>query len=333
MIYPAARKPISVLPRFGYQEPPRKRELLPPPERQPQPVRRPQPKPPLTPLEKAQRTFNRIVLATVLAVGGLMGTGHYLQARTVQEVNQLESALGSSFMAVENPDGSVSVILSPFEIPANVIESSAPASVKVQLLRNGYSQSHGSGVVIRDAEGHFYVLTNHHVVEDYLSGERDGIRLLPYRQPGVVLMADVVRLPDGSPAVSPAADVALLRITDPEFQPAHFIDLSRLRDLDAHPLDENEPVFSVGNPGGDSHTILPGIAFEHSSTRGQAIEYLQACFHGSSGSPVFDAEGRLIGLNKSVSIPARGRCWGVSAEQLQELLQRWQVKLPPETRE
>lgn len=314
----------AALPRFGDARPSRTPDA-PPSEDRFLPVHPEAANPPGR-LDQAKRRLNRLLLAVTLMVGGLMGTGHYLQAQTQNQVNHLESAIGQSFYAVENPDGSVSVVLSPFRIPADLLEKTAPASLRVQNLRNGVGTWFGSGVFIRDAQGNFYVLTNHHVVDSTLNGETDTIELHPYQQPGVTLEAEVVRLPDGRYAVDEDSDLALLRVKGDDYVPQAFIDTTRIRDLDAHPLEGNEPLYSVGNPRGQSDTIMPGLAFDHSrQNRPQDIEYLEACWPGSSGSPVFDMDGRLVGLNRAISIPAGGRCWGVSADSIARLLEAWGV--------
>ncbi len=316
--------------RFGAR-PPRDEQTAPPPGKLQHDRRLPAGQElsrPLGSIDMAKRRLNRWLMALTLMVGGLMGTGHYLQAQTQNQVDDLESALGQSFYAVENADGSVSVVLSPFSIPANLLRKTAPASLRVDNLKNGNTVWFGSGVFIRAADGQFYVLTNHHVVDSTLSGETDTIRLHPYRQSGEGLEAQVVMLGNGRYAVDEGSDLALLRVKEADYTPQAYIDVSRIRDMHAHPLDANEPLFSVGNPRGQSDTIMPGMAFDHTlRNRPQDIKYLEACWPGSSGSPVFDMEGSLVGLNRAISIPAGGRCWGVSAESIIERLQDWGIDI------
>lgn len=147
----------------------------------------------------------------------------------------------------------------------------------------------GSGFVV-DADG--VVLTNAHVV--------DGASRLG------------VRLPDGREAsgsvvgTDPATDLALVRI-----------DASGLATLDvpdAAPPTPGQLAIAIGNPLGFDATVSAGVISATGRTvrpgRGRAIDDLiqhtAPLNPGSSGGPLLDSRGQLLGINTAVIFRSQG---------------------------
>ena len=138
----------------------------------------------------------------------------------------------------------------------------------------------GSGVVI-DANG--LILTNAHVVDD-----ADAIH---------------IRTPDGDDieatvvGTDPDVDLALLRAADARgLRPAPLGDSNRLQ--------VGEWVVAIGNPLGLHHTVTAGIISAKARTLDDSgVEYLQtdaAVSPGSSGGPLLDLSGRIVGINVGI---------------------------------
>ena len=138
----------------------------------------------------------------------------------------------------------------------------------------------GSGFIL-SSDG--YIVTNNHVIEG-----ADEI---------------VVKLHDGRSfkaklvGTDPKLDIALLKI------PATGLPAAKLGDSDA--IRVGDWVIAIGNPFGLSFTVTAGII----SAKGRVIgagpydDFLQtdaAINPGNSGGPLFDTQGRVIGINTAI---------------------------------
>lgn len=143
----------------------------------------------------------------------------------------------------------------------------------------------GSGFIINDRG---YCITNFHVVEKetrlsvtlFLSGDDSDVTRKR--------IGDVEIL-----ALSPFMDLALLRIPKPsdyEFVPVSFATDNSLQD--------GQPVFAIGNPLGLERSVSQGIV----STKNRnfdGLTYIQTTTEinpGNSGGPLFDRQGRVVGV-------------------------------------
>ncbi len=142
-------------------------------------------------------------------------------------------------------------------------------------------QSLGTGFII-DAEG--YVLTNNHVV----SGADEVM----------VKLADGRELKGEIKGVDEKLDLALVKINDGKTFP-----FAELGDSDA--LQVGEWVMAIGNPFGLAHTVTAGIV----SAKGRVIgsgpydDFIQtdaSINPGNSGGPLFNASGKVIGINTAI---------------------------------
>ncbi|HLM15908.1 MAG TPA: Do family serine endopeptidase [Reyranella sp.] len=148
-------------------------------------------------------------------------------------------------------------------------------------------QAVGTGFII-DEKG--WIVTNHHVV-----GKADEI---------VVSLADGRKLPAKLMGGDEKTDIALLKVeSDKPLPYVSFGDTGKVR--------VGQAVMAVGNPFGLGGTVTTGIV----SARGRDIQsgpfddYIQtdaAINRGNSGGPLFDMEGKVIGINTAIFSPSGG---------------------------
>lgn len=184
-----------------------------------------------------------------------------------------------------------SVVPSVVSINAIPARSIDPRANPVQLLLEGAPgvdapPELGSGAIV-SKDG--FIVTNWHVINKASAVEvqlNDG-RTLPAKLVG----ADV------------PSDVAILKIEVPDLRPLPF--------GDSESVLVGQSVFAVGNPFGLQESVTQGII----SAKGRrtmseaANEFFQtdaAINPGSSGGPLVDLRGRLIGINYSILPPTNG---------------------------
>jgi S1-C subfamily serine protease len=157
----------------------------------------------------------------------------------------------------------------------------------------------GSGVII-DVEG--YGLTNFHVVAPMLPDRLGDVGLNDGKLRDIEVLG-----------IDPGGDVAVFRFTKPESFTA--VELG-----DANSLRVGDPCLALGNPFGlaDDYTptvtfgIVSGLHRYQAGTRGaltysDCIQVDTSINPGNSGGPLFDIDGRLVGINGRVAIEERGR--------------------------
>lgn len=174
-----------------------------------------------------------------------------------------------------------------FTAPAMVTQTVAgrtPTVVAIMIRTADGRPAYGTGV-IWDGAGH--VVTNDHVAaagDGYLVGFADGTS----RSARLVARA-------------PERDIAILAVYGDLPEPA-----PRARSRDLKPGD---PVVAIGNPFGRGLSLAGGIVsgFEREIITGPAtrlsgmLQTTVALNPGSSGGPLFDCGGRVVGINTAVS--------------------------------
>ncbi len=147
----------------------------------------------------------------------------------------------------------------------------------------------GSGFIISE-DG--YIVTNHHVVE--------GAREIE------VVLADERKFKATLVGADPKTDLALIKVAARGLPAAEF--------GDSNGLEVGDWVLAIGNPWGLDHTVTAGII----SAKGRNIfndrnlaygEFLQtdaAINPGNSGGPLFNLEGKVIGVNTAITRQGRG---------------------------
>ncbi len=208
-------------------------------------------------------------------------------------------------------------IPSPAVIEAESRRMALLAKIKTSLLAifDPAGQGGGSGVVI-SADG--FALSNFHVVQPCGSAMKCGM------PDGRVYDCVVVGL-------DPTGDVALVQVLGrDDFPHAELGDSDRLRPGDT--------VFAMGNPfllaADFQPTVTAGIVsgvHRYQFPEGTLLEYAD-CIQtdasinpGNSGGPLFDGQGRLVGINGRCSFDKRGRVsvnvgYAVSINQIKNFL-------------
>lgn len=142
------------------------------------------------------------------------------------------------------------------------------------------SSSLGSGVIISDSGE---ILTNYHVIKD---ADEIIVRLADRRQ----LRAEVV-------GVDPPSDLALLRVQADQLAVADIGDAEKLK--------VGEWVMAIGSPFGFDYSVTSGIVSAKGRSVGSEryVPYIQtdvAINPGNSGGPLFDLDGKVIGINSQI---------------------------------
>lgn len=150
----------------------------------------------------------------------------------------------------------------------------------------GGGQAMGSGFIV-DAKG--IVVTNAHVVDDF-----DEL---------MVKLADGRELPADLIGKDEKTDLAVLRIKADKLAAVSWGDSEQLR--------VGEDVVAVGSPFGLGSTVTKGIVSgrDRSIGAGPYDEFLQIdapINQGNSGGPLFDASGRVVGVNTAIFSPSGG---------------------------
>jgi serine protease Do len=152
----------------------------------------------------------------------------------------------------------------------------------------------GSGVVLSE-DG--YVLTNAHVV-------RAG-RLRARMRGAAPAVAEII-------GTDERTDLAVVRIPAPAPSPLQLSDSRRLQ--------VGQLVMAIGNPLGFDRSVSLGVVsalFRELPTRDGVLEGLiqtdASVNPGHSGGPLLDMEGRVVGINTAMLMPARGIGFAVPA--------------------
>ncbi|GAB6064792.1 DegQ family serine endoprotease [Deferrisoma palaeochoriense] len=164
------------------------------------------------------------------------------------------------------------------------------------------TQSLGSGF-IWDEEG--YILTNNHVVE---SADEIVVRLSDEHE----FEAEIV-------GTDPKTDLAVIKIDpkDVRLQPVKVGDSDKIR--------VGDWVVAIGNPFGYGHTVTAGIisAKERVIGAGPYDNFLQtdaAINPGNSGGPLFDMEGRVVGINTAIVAGGTGIGFAIPVNMAKEIV-------------
>ncbi|WP_220458035.1 MULTISPECIES: S1C family serine protease [unclassified Actinotalea] len=177
-----------------------------------------------------------------------------------------------------------------------VAEEVEPTVVAIDV-RTASGGGAGSGVMLGEPGR---VVTNHHVV----AGAVDGGVVVTLHD-GRMYQAEIV-------GTDEATDLAVLRLV----HPPDDLRVAELADSDA--VRVGQPVAAIGNPLGLSNTLTTGTvsALDRPTTTVQqaqspgeqavasttnAIQVDAPVNPGNSGGPLFDAQGRVIGINSSIA--------------------------------
>ena len=255
-----------------------------------------------------------VVVALVSSMlGGLAGGALVNYQLNNKGTNQLESTKGGEakqikidlsdniyFAAAVAEKAQKTVVGITTDITKNVNTFFGPQTQK--------GQSMGSGMIV-DPNG--YILTNAHVVGD---GEYEKI---------------IVSLIDGSTTegkvlwYDTTLDLAVVKI---EKTGLPAVELG-----DSDELMVGEPVVAIGNPMtfGLERTVTQGvvsglnrsITFENGTTIKPLIQTDASINSGNSGGPLFNSEGKVIGINTAKMISAEGLGFSIPINTAKSILQ------------
>lgn len=166
-------------------------------------------------------------------------------------------------------------------------------------------RSEGSGFIVR---GDGYILTNHHVVAD---AEKLEVRL----KDGRILPAKVIGTDDKT-------DIAVLKVTAKELPVAELGDSDKLR--------VGQLVCAIGAPFNQDYSFTCGWVSGKGRTNllgptANTIlyeDYIQTDAFinpGNSGGPLFDVEGRVVGMNTLINGIGRGLAFAIPANMLADI--------------
>ncbi|WP_235843574.1 S1C family serine protease [Cellulomonas algicola] len=171
-----------------------------------------------------------------------------------------------------------------------VSQAVAPSVVAIEVS-TGQGGAQGSGVIVDD-QGH--IVTNNHVV----AGAQGKVQVT--LTDGRLFEASVV-------GTDPTTDLAVIKLDDaPD-------DLVAAALGDSAKVEVGQSVMAVGNPLGLANTVTTGIVSAvdrpvstsaedgSQATVTNAIQVDAAVNPGNSGGPLFDAQGRVIGINSSIA--------------------------------
>lgn len=158
-----------------------------------------------------------------------------------------------------------------------VRKGAEPDSLEARLMKDlglHEVQGHGSGFVVSE-DG--LIVTNHHVAGGATSA------VVRFKDGREVFDVEVV-------AEDPANDLALLRVKAPGLKPV------RLAPAGEVPV--GSAALAIGSPLGLDFTLTSGIVSAHRELQGTSMLQMQtAIAPGSSGGPLFNDRGEVVGVN------------------------------------
>ncbi len=162
----------------------------------------------------------------------------------------------------------------------DVIDEVNPSVVSI-TAEHADTQALGAGIII-SADG--YVVTNAHVTAD-------AAKITLTTVEGDTFAVELI-------GADEKTDIALLKVEHPlGLEAAHFADSDDIR--------VGNTVFAIGNPFGLGNSVSAGIisAKERDIEKGPYDNFIQtdaAINQGNSGGPLFNLEGKIIGMNTAI---------------------------------
>ncbi len=188
-----------------------------------------------------------------------------------------------------------------------IARTCTPSVMLIMSEGSEESLAQGTGFVL-SADG--VLVTNHHVIEG-------GKRLVARSHTGGIYPVMAVICDDA------AHDVAVLKIAAKDMQ---FLQLDQSTKVEA-----GEKIAVIGNPVGLESTVTEGIVSAVRSVEklGDIIQISAAISPGSSGSPVLNADGKVIGVATFKLLKGEALNFAIPAKQIKQAVDR--AKETPES--
>lgn len=227
-----------------------------------------------------------------------LGVSHYVLMRAMTPMLLGLVLLGCASQARTPAPPSPTTVPAPARLltPADIAARALPAVVTIRTAR-----SLGSGFVVR-ADG--WIATNLHVVVG--GGARVVVTLRDGRELPVVELL----------AASPEHDLALVRV---EARGLHALALGN-----SDVMRPGDPIVAIGNPMGLEDTVSNGLVSARRKVDG-GLEVLQVSAPiapGSSGGPLFNDRGEVVGVATAVLTSGQNLAFGVPTAYLAPMIQR-----------
>ena len=283
---PISAAPIPGPPSFGHQDAPSWQPPTPPSSESAKPSR-------------ARLSRGAAVALTLVAIaGGTVGGAVAGRASTPDAV-----------VAVAAPDAQSASVDQPVTTTttdiSGLVEAVRPSVVRIDAVTSGGSGT-GTGFVI-SADGR--IATNAHVVGDAATVEVEF-------SDGATSTATVL-------GVAPSEDLAVIRVERDDLAPVEFGSSDDLR--------VGERVVAIGNSLGfeGSATATDGIVSavdrsiqtEEGNRLTELIQTDAAINPGNSGGPLFDLDGKVVGINSAGSPWAQNVGFAIAADPAQPILE------------
>ena len=171
--------------------------------------------------------------------------------------------------------------------------------------QSGQREVLGSGFVVKKDR----IATNHHVLEGM-------------NKAFVVFSDGDIRNVSGAVADSPQQDLIVLAVDTANRSPLTLGDELSLQ--------QGDSVYAIGAPRGLELSLTNGIVSWFRNSGGQfLLQTTAAIAHGSSGGPLFDSAGRVVGITTSLISDSPGIYFSVGVGDLKRLVRTPQLVLLP----
>lgn len=193
--------------------------------------------------------------------------------------------------------------------PKEITQRSKPAIVRVLVFgaRGEEPERIGTGFIV-SKDGH--IATNLHVFTDVRRGVFTDVR---------IGLLDGRTLPvQAVVAVDPMRDLAVLDI--------EADDLPTLELGDSSQASAGDPVVAIGHPVGQFYTVSDGLVSSwrvlqaHDGRSTKVLQISAPISVGSSGGPLFDEHGKVIGVNTAVAREGQNLNFAIPSNYLRPLL-------------